>query len=397
MDAQEVTVRQVMAREPVAVGPACPVQEVLRLMSQQRVGAVLVVGGENRILGIFTERDFLRQAAESPPGWRQRPVADWMTRDLHTIDPDTGWEDAVARMETERVRHLPVTENGKVIGIVSARQLIGRRNEHLNRLVEERTQELQRLYDEVSARDAEMRLNMNVAGRLQTRILLPGSPPGWPEIHWGIHYAPVDPLGGDYYDFVVRNERYMGILIADASGHSIPAAMVAIMARFAFAEVVRQTIRPAEVLAVMNRRLQGLTDERFVTAFYGVLDREKRELRFACAGHPPPLRVNPKSRIVEPLTGRGMMLGIVPDSTYEEKSLTLDRGDRLCLYTDGVIESRNANKEVFGHHRLERFLLEESAAPAGELAQRLVARLQDFRGDLPAWDDLTILVAEVAA
>jgi serine phosphatase RsbU (regulator of sigma subunit) len=366
-------------------------------MSQRRVGAVLVVAEENRILGIFTERDFLRQAAESPPGWRQRPVADWMTRDLHTIDPDTGWEDAVAMMETERVRHLPVTENGKVIGIVSARQLIGRRNEHLNRLVEERTQELQRLYDEVSTRDAEMRLNMNVAGRLQTRILLPGSPPGWPEIHWGIHYAPVDPLGGDYYDFVVRNDRYMGILIADASGHSIPAAMVAIMARFAFAEVVRQTIRPAEVLAVMNRRLQGLTDERFVTAFYGVLDREKRELRFACAGHPPPLRVNPKNQVVEPLNARGMMLGIVPDSTYEEKSLTLDRGDRLCLYTDGVIESRNANKEVFGHNRLERFLLEESAAPAGELAQRLVARLQDFRGDLPAWDDLTILVAEVAA
>src|SRR2546421_289736 len=95
---------------------------------------------------------------------------------------------------------LPVTENGRIVGIVSARQLIAFRSEHLNRMVEERTQELQRLYDEVSARDAEMRLNMNVAGRLQTRLLLPGSPPGWPEIHWGIHYAPLDPLGGDYYD-----------------------------------------------------------------------------------------------------------------------------------------------------------------------------------------------------
>ena len=124
-----------------------------------------------------------------------------------------------------------------------------------------------------------MRLNMNVAGRLQTRLLLPSAPPGWPELSWGIHYAPLDPLGGDYYDFAQPDDRHLGILIADASGHSIPAAMVAIMARFAFAEVVRHTVRPAEVLSVMNRRLQGLTDERFVTAFFGVLDRQTREFR----------------------------------------------------------------------------------------------------------------------
>ena len=262
--------------------------------------------------------------------------------------------------------------------------------------MEERTQELQRLYDEVSARDAEMRLNMNVAGRLQTRLLLPGSPPGWPEIHWGIHYAPLDPLGGDYYDFTVRGDRQMGILIADASGHSIPAAMVAIMARFAFAEVVRQTIRPAEVLAVMNRRMQGLTDERFITAFYGVLDRQTREFRYASAGHPPPLRFNPKHGRVEPLSARGLMLGILPEASYEEKSLTLERGDRLCLYTDGVVESRNVAKEVFGLERLEKFLAEAGGTPAADLVQRLVERLQDYRSDLPAWDDLTLLIAEVA-
>src|SRR5205823_13627178 len=180
-----------------------------------------------------------------------KPVADWMTRDPHTIDPDAGWEHAVAMMEDERVRHLPVIEDGRIIGIVSARQLIGRRNEHLNRLVDERTDELQRLYDKVSARDAEMRQNMSVAGRLQKRLLLPGAPPGWPEVRWGIHYAPLDPLGGDYYDFVVSGDRHMGLLIADASGHSVPAAMVAVMARFAFAEVVRQTVRPAEVLGFM--------------------------------------------------------------------------------------------------------------------------------------------------
>src|SRR5580704_8346843 len=141
--AAEITVRHVMTADPVVAPPDFPVQEALALMNRQRIGAVLV-GIEGRIQGIFTERDFLRQATEAPPGWRQRPVADWMTRDPHTISPDAGWEHAVAMMEDERVRHLPVVEDGRIIGIVSARQLIGRRNEHLNRLVDERTEELQR-------------------------------------------------------------------------------------------------------------------------------------------------------------------------------------------------------------------------------------------------------------
>src|SRR5262245_29835705 len=306
----EITVRHVMTAEPVVVAPECPVQDVLRLMNAQRIGAALV-GVEGHIQGIFTERDFLRHTSGAVPGWREKSVAEWMTRDSHTIEPDCGWEDAVTMMEERHVRHLPVVENGKIVGVVSARQLMARRNEHLNRMVEERTAELQRLYDEVSARDSELRQNMVIAGRLQTPLPPPRAPPGWPEVRWGIHYAPLDPLGGDYYDFTVSGDRHMGILIADASGHSIAAAMVAIMARFAFAEVARQTIRPAEVLAVMNRRLQGLTDERFVTVFYGVLDRQTREFHYANAGHPPPLRFNPAHRRVEPISARGLMLGII--------------------------------------------------------------------------------------
>src|SRR5439155_11633436 len=110
--------------------------------------------------------------------------------------------------------------------------------------------------------------------------------------------------------------------------------------------------RPVEVLSVMNRRLQGLTDERFVTAFYGVLDRKTREFRYANAGHPPVLRCNPKHGEVEELASPGLMLGIMPNAVYDEKSLTLEPGDRLCLFTDGVLDSRNLAKETFGLQRL---------------------------------------------
>ncbi|HLW65294.1 MAG TPA: SpoIIE family protein phosphatase [Gemmataceae bacterium] len=394
MSAQEITIRQVMTGNAVVVTPNTSVQDVLRLMSARRIGAVLV-GDQGSIQGIFTERDFLRRATESAPGWRQRAVAEWMTRNPHTIAADAGWEEAMVMMEREHVRHLPVIEESRIVGILSARNLIAMRNEHLNQVVEDRTRELQRLYDEVSAHGREMQQNMEIAGRLQSRLLSPGAPPGWPELHWGIHYEMLDPLGGDYYDFALPDDNHLGILIADASGHSIPAAMVAIMARFAFAAVAKSTVKPAEVLSVMNRRLQGLTDERFVTAFFGVLDRKNRDFRYANAGHPPPLRYQPARETIEPLAVNGMMLGILPDTRYEERSIRLEPGDRLCLYTDGVIECRNSGDENFGPERLEAFLRQAGAMPAAVMAQRLVEQLTDFRADRAALDDTTVLIAEL--
>src|SRR5262249_7129981 len=144
-----------------------------------------------------------------------------------TIGPDAGWEEAAALMERLHVRHLPVVEGGQAVGIVTARQLIAHRTEHLNRLVEDRTRELQRLTEELLERDRQTQRHLRTAGRLLNRLLLPGAPPRRPELSWAVHFRPLDPLGGDYYDFAEPDGRHLGVLIADASGHSIPAAMVA--------------------------------------------------------------------------------------------------------------------------------------------------------------------------
>ena len=286
-----LTVRQVMQVEPVVVLPECPLRAVMDQMNQRRIGAIIVVGPSLELRGIFTERDLLRRVADADPGWRDRPVAEWMTSDPHTITPDVGWEEAVALMTRLRVRHLPVIEANRVVGIVSTRMMMGFRAEYLNGLVEARTRDLKRAMDEVMARDSELRYNLRAAGRLQTRLLLPHQPPQWPELRWGVYYAPLDHLGGDYYDVARPDPDHLGFLIADASGHSIAAAMVAIMSRTAFTEVSGTTTSPGEVLSEMNARLQGLADERFVTAFYGVLDRRTRVLTFSNAGHPYPLRL----------------------------------------------------------------------------------------------------------
>lgn len=383
-----------MAAEPVTSAPDEPLEDVIRRMTTRRVGAVLVVA-DGRVEGIFTERDFLRVAAEAPHGWRQRSVADWMTRDPRTIAPDAGWEEAVSLMERLHVRHLPVVDGGRAVSVVSARELIAHRTQHLDRLVQERTGKLEQLTALLLERDRQSQRNLRVAGRLLNSLLVPGSPPEWPELAWAIHFSPLDSLGGDYFDFARPDDRNLTVLVADASGHNIAAAMVAIMARFAFSEAVRADYRPAPVLAAMNRRLQGLADERYVTAFCGLFDRHARTLTYANAGHPHPLLCRAPTGDCRPLDATGFMLGIVPDAAYDEQSVTLAPGDRICLCTDGLIDAQDEAGTPFEMEGLERAVRESAQFPAEEMLRHVLATLATHRGERPVGDDVTALIAEV--
>jgi phosphoserine phosphatase RsbU/P len=395
MPFSHIRVRQVMTPEPICLGPQAPIQEALDLMNHHRVGAILIINPQGELLGIFTDRDFLKRATSTGPGWRSLPIEEWMSPHPYTISPDTGWEDAMTSLHRLRVRHLPVVENDKVIGIVSARQLIGKRNDHLNQIIEERTRELKQANDQLLARDAELTHYMKVAARLQTRLVLPHSPPAWSQLCWGIHFAPLDPLGGDFYDFAQPDSDHLGILIADASGHSIPAAMVAVMARFAFQEIAPHTVHPGEVLGRMNERLQDLVDSRFVTAFYGIIHRDSCKFTYANAGHPFPLRYSVGNQETSTLSARGFPLGISPEEVYREKSIDLEPGDRLCLYTDGLPDICNDLGESFGQHQLSQYFTMYGQHPARILTDALVERLRVFQGDAKANDDLTLLVAEI--
>jgi serine phosphatase RsbU (regulator of sigma subunit) len=395
MPAASFTVRELMQPEPVAVEPNCPLREVLALMNRYRIGSVVVVSPDRRLLGIFTERDLLRRVADADSSWRELPVAEWMTSSPHFVGPDLSWEEVLALMERLRVRHLPVVEHECVIGIVSAGGIMGRRADYLNREVEERTSELKGANSELIARDAELRYNLRAASRFQTRLLLPQDPPDWPELRWGVHYAPLDHLGGDYYDVAQPDPDHLGFLIADASGHSIAAMMVAVISRSAFREAAKTTTSPGAVLTAMNDRLQGLADERFVTAFYCVLDRRTFILTYANAGHPYPLRRPAAGGEVQSLAATGFMLGIMPGEQYRERSIQLEAGDQLCFYTDGLIEARNEIGDTFDIDRLKRCFSSVSGLPAQRVAADIIDRQTDFRGAQPPGDDVTLVVAEL--
>lgn len=392
---QALTVRNLMQPDPVLVDPDRPIRDVLGLMNAQRIGGVVVVDAERRPVGIFTERDLLRQVADAEPGWHDYPVSRWMTAHPHTATPDMGFEEVIRLMDRLRVRHLPVVEDGRVVGILSSRMLRSRHSEYLDRQVWERTRQLKQLNDELMARDSDLRYHLKAAGQLQNRLLLPHAPPNWPELRWGLHYMPFDHLGGDYYDIAQPDSDHLGFLIADASGHSIAAGMVAIMSRLAFTEAAATTTSPGVVLTEMNHRLQGLTDERFVTAFYAVLNRRTRVLTYSNAGHPYPLLWVAATQQVQPLSAQGFMLGIMPEEQYRDKSVQLSPGDRLCFYTDGLIEARNEIGETYGTDRLMDCLKQHGNNPAPDLAEHILHSQQVFRGTYPLTDDLTLVVAEL--
>ncbi len=396
MSQSELSVRQAMQTDPVLVPPDRPVRDVLDLMNHRRIGSVLVADPVGRLLGIFTERDLLRRVAVAESiRWRDLPVSEWMTPAPHTIGPELGWEEAIDAMQRLKVRHLPVLDDGRVVGLVSTRILMASRAEYLNERVDARTRELRKSNDALMARDSEVLHNLRAAGRLQTKLLLPRQPPEWPDLKWAFHYAALDHLGGDHYDFATPDGDHLGILIADASGHSVAAAMVAVMARFAFGEVANGTVRPGQVLSEMNRRLMGVADERFVTAFYGVLNRRTRVFRYSNAGHPYPIWYRAGTNTVKEIAAQGFLLGVMPDEVYSEREVVLEPGDAIAFHTDGLVEARNEIGEQYGGERLMACMGRAAGKSATALRDEILADQRAFSSGVPLTDDLTLVVGRV--
>lgn len=386
-------VRDVMVREPVGVTPEAAVSDAVALMVQRKIGA-LVVCEEGRVVGIFTERDVVRQAATSVD-WTGMPVARLMTPDPFTVTPSETWATAGDLMVRKRVRHLPVVEGGCLVGMLSVRDLMQHRARHLEWLVARRTAELEAANADLRERDRLIQYHLDVAGALQ-RQLLPGDLPELPPFRFAVLYHPLERVSGDYYDFTNAGPGRVGILLADAAGHSVPAAFVSVMAKTAFQAYARGTDSPGAVLGVMNDRLGHLMEAgHFITMFFGTLDREARRLTYALAGHPPPLWYRHAEGAVEALQADGVLIGLLPEPVFEERSVTLCPGDAVLVYTDGVIDCRDPADEMFGLPRLHAFLAGRGCDAGPGLAAELDAELARYRGGEPFRDDVTAIAVTV--
>jgi sigma-B regulation protein RsbU (phosphoserine phosphatase) len=235
----------------------------------------------------------------------------------------------------------------------------------------------------------EIQKELEIARRIQTSIL-PSAYPQSSHFHVAARYVPMTAVAGDFYDFLIADPTQAGLLIADVSGHGIPAALIASMVKLAATSQRANAADPATLLSGMNTVLYGNTQEQFVTAAYVYLDAASATLRYSAAGHPPMFLLR-AGKVVE-VEENGLMLAAFSSATYSTALHPLEPGDRLLLYTDGILEAANAAGEEFGPHRLSTLLLQDSGLGAEEAADHIISSLKLWSKSQN--DDLTVLICD---
>ncbi len=244
----------------------------------------------------------------------------------------------------------------------------------------------------LSSRDQLVALQneLSIASQLQQSIL-PNIPPVTEGCEVSANMEPARNVGGDFYDYF-KLDNHVGLVVADVSDKGIPASMFMMSSRTALKGAAIGVREPKMVLTEVNNQLQQDNPTfMFVTLIYALFDPDTGLLTYSIAGHDPPLLVSASGTVTElPLT-KGIAVGIAADVVYTQESVTLNPGDTVVLYTDGVTEAMNADNQQFGMGRLAEVFEgnpPESATAANEAVFEYV---RNFAGDAPQSDDITCL------
>jgi phosphoserine phosphatase RsbU/P len=235
---------------------------------------------------------------------------------------------------------------------------------------------------------------LETARQIQMSIL-PSEIPKIEGLDIAARYVPMASVAGDFYDFIVVDEKHIGILVADVSGHGMPAALIASMLKIALSAQAERAADPAQVLLGLNEALCGKFQHHYVTAAYLFVDTAKRTLTYAGAGHPPLLLWGGATEGVRAVEENGLFLGKFEFATYSSVELPLQPGDWGLLYTDGISETTNPAGIEFGTERFREFLATEKNTSADHFANRLLEELSHWsaRSEGEDSDDDITLVA----
>ncbi len=235
---------------------------------------------------------------------------------------------------------------------------------------------------------------LEMARQIQLSIL-PHTLPQLPGLEIIARFRPMTSVAGDFYDFVQIDDKHLGILVADVSGHGLPSALIASMLQVALTAQVAHAAEPAKVLSGLNRALCGKFTQHFVTAAYVYVDLENSLMRYAGAGHPPVMRFRPSTGKSNQVLENGLVLGMFDAASYETLERPLEPGDRHVLYTDGIIEAASTAAELYGEDRFMRFLENNHALNAEQFADAFldeIAKWTDQSAGQGQQDDITLLL-----
>ncbi len=217
---------------------------------------------------------------------------------------------------------------------------------------------------------------------------MPEKVPQVAEYELAVRYEPMTAVAGDFYDFVELPEGGLAVLVADVSGHGVPAALIASMLKMAFVSSRAHADDPAAMLTKLNEALCGRFQSHFVTAIYVVLEPKLNRMTYAGAAHPPAILRRAEGQL-ETIEQNGLMLGAFAFASYENAFTNFRAGDQVLLYTDGLVEAENNAGGEFGAGKLQKAI---GTSTANETLENIFKELRCWTGSVAQGDDLTAVL-----
>ena len=248
-----------------------------------------------------------------------------------------------------------------------------------------------------TAKESErMKKELEIAETIQLG-LLPNHFPVLPDLEiFGRCWSATN-IGGDYFDFYIENEDRVDLVIADVSGHNVSAALMMAVTRSVLKSLMQESIPVSEVLNRANRTLFEDLNRAgfFISIFLIRYNRKTKELTYANGGHHPVMWYRGKTREINQLDAEGLLLGVLPEVQFQEKSVTVKSKDILVMYTDGLVEIDSPEGVILGYDKLKSDIAHSAGESAKELGKLIFEGVQDFNHNTIQKDDLTLLVLKI--
>jgi len=239
-----------------------------------------------------------------------------------------------------------------------------------------------------------LKYDLQQASQIQQQLLPTSFPKGFVDV-FAEYKANLD-VGGDYYDCFELGNDVIGLVIADVSGHGTAAAMLMSMFKIMLKSSPLNSVSPALALKNINNTLVAEVDSgKFITVFYAIWKKDTREFIYTSAGHNPMPLMNKENGEIKLLKSSGLFIGVMPDITVRDTVLKLDGQYRLNLYTDGINEAMNSEKDQFSHKRIYDLMQNTATKSCKEFVQILLKNVDGFTGGKEPDDDVTILVCDL--